>query len=440
MSSPATTTDLKIEFEPPSLIPCPITLSLVHLDITAEDLEKYPVVALTIPATPTTPAVKFNALLQETTTRCLMLESFYNECVANKAAGIREGPIKVEEPYYQKFSLASRGISHCVFQSALGELQEDSHWKNRSAPDFKVGGTSCVPISLDGHLFTPNFFLLDHILSSHDFESEIVAILGSSFLRENFIRAQWTSGGHQLKLPPVLSDPPDHLVVFTAGCCLSSGAGGNVGRAGYGIHFANLPLKDPADWDISSPLFAGEKHTNQRAELIAVIRALQLIKSRQIRCSQIQIRTDSTYVVQNMNEMVPQWRAIGYIDSKNMNVANADLFNRLDMLISYNRLRDGLSVSLEHITSEANSTAIALSKTGAVCVPGGPNFKVPNSDGSDESFVKTADRPMLVLSQESYEVMQPLIQWTPDGVHWLSFNSPPGNFLVQVDEPVSNST
>lgn len=141
-----------------------------------------------------------------------------------------------------------------------------------------------------------------------------------------------------------------------------------------------------------------------------------------------------------MNEMVPQWRAIGYIDSKNMNVANADLFNRLDMLISYNRLRDGLSVSLEHITSEANSTAIALSKTGAVCVPGGPNFKVPNSDGSDESFVKTADRPMLVLSQESYEVMQPLIQWTPDGVHWLSFNSPPGNFLVQVDEPVSNST
>lgn len=369
-----------------------------------------------------------------------MLESFYNECVAYKAAVIREGPIKVEEPYYQKFSLPSRGISHCVFQSALGELQDDSHWKNRSAPDFKVGGTSCVPVSLNGHLFTPNFFLLDHIFSSHDFESEIVAILGSSFLRENFIRAQWTSGGHELKLPRLLSDSIDKIAVFTSGCCLTSGAGGNVGRSGYGIHFANLPLDYPADWDISSPLFAGEKHTNQRAELIAVVRALQLIKSRQIRCSQIQIRTDSTYVVQSMNEMVPQWRAVGYVGSKNKSVANADLFNRLDMIISYYQLHDGLSVSLEHITREANSTAIALSKAGAGCVPGGPNFKVPNSDGSEESFVKTADRPMLVLSQETYEVMQPLIQWTPDGVHWLRFNSPPGSFLVQVNEPDPKST
>ena len=440
MSSQTTTSDLKVEFEPPSLIPCPITLSLVHLDITAEELEKFPVIALTIPATQMTPVVHFNALLQETTTRCLMLESFYNGYVANKAAVIREGHMKLEEAYYQKFSLASRGISHCVFQSALGELQEDSRWKNRSAPDFKVGGTSCVPVLLDGHLFTPNFFLLDHIISSHGFESDIVAILGSSFLRENFIRAQWTSGGHELKLPPVISNPVDHLAVFTAGCCLSSGVEGNRGRAGYGIHFGNPPLESPAEWDISSPLFAGEKHTNQRAELIAVIRALQLIKSRQIRCSRIQILTDSSYVVRNVNEMVPQWRAIGYIGSKNKNVANADLFSRLDMIISYYRLHDELNVSLEHITREANSTAIALSKAGAGCVPGGPNFKVPNPDGSEESFVKTADRPMLVLSQETYEVMQPLIQWTPDGVHWLRFNSPPRNFLVQVDEPVPNST
>lgn len=438
MSSKSTTADAKAEFEPPSLIPCPITLSLVHLDITAEELEKYPVIALTIPATSTTPAVHFNALLQETTTRCLMLESFYNECVANKAAVVSEGPVKLEESYYQKFSLASRGISHCVFQSALAELQEDSHWKNRSAPDFKVGGTSCVPISLDGHLFTPNFFLLDHIFSSSGFESDIVAILGSSFLRENFIRAQWTSDGHELKLPPVISDPIDHLAVFTAGCCLKGGAGGNVDRAGYGVHFANLPREDPADWDISSPLFAGEKHTNQRADLIAVIRALQLIKSRQISCSQIQIRTDSTYVVQSMKEMGPQWRTSGYASSLNKNVANADLFNRLDIMISYYRLHDEVSVSLEHITSEANSTAVALSKAGAGCVPGGPNFKVPNPDGSEESFVKTADRPMLVLSQETYEVMQPLIQWTPDGVHWVRFNSPPGNFLVQVDDLVPN--
>ena len=141
--------DPKVEFEPPSLIPCPITLSIVHLEIAAEELVKYPVTVLAIPATGMTPVVHFNAILQETATSCLMLESFCNEFVANKAT---------EGPYYQKFSLASRGISHFVFQSALGELQEDSHWRNRSAPDFKVVGTTCVPFTLDGHLFTPHFF------------------------------------------------------------------------------------------------------------------------------------------------------------------------------------------------------------------------------------------------------------------------------------------
>ena len=58
--------------------------------------------------------------------------------------------------------------------------------------------------------------------------------------------------------------------------------------------------------------------------------------------------------------MVPQWRAIGYIGSKNKNVANADLFNRLDMIISYYQLYDGLSVSVGRIAREANSTAIAM--------------------------------------------------------------------------------
>lgn len=116
-----------------------------------------------------------------------MLESFYNEFVANKAT---------ERPYYKKFSLASSGISHYVFQSALGELQENSHWRNRSAPDFKVVGITCVPVALDGHLFTLNFFLLDDIFSSHGLEAAIF-----------FILTQWTGGHELLKPPPLVTDP-----------------------------------------------------------------------------------------------------------------------------------------------------------------------------------------------------------------------------------------
>ena len=124
--------------------------------------------------------------------------------------------------------------------------------------------------SVDGHLFTPNFFLRHHIFPSHGFESEIVANLGSSFLRDYFIRAQWTSGVHELKLLP-LTDPVDHLAVFTAGSCLNSGTGQNVGRASYGIYFANLPLEYPADCDISSPLFARKTKTNVLSLLLLLV-------------------------------------------------------------------------------------------------------------------------------------------------------------------------
>ena len=79
MSSQSITTDLKVKFELPSLISCPITLSRVHLEIAADELVKYPVTVLEIPATGTTPVVHFNAILQKTTNSCLMVESFYNE-------------------------------------------------------------------------------------------------------------------------------------------------------------------------------------------------------------------------------------------------------------------------------------------------------------------------------------------------------------------------
>ena len=56
-------TDLKVKFKPPSLIPCPITLSLVYFEIAMDELVNYPVTVLKILATRTTPVVHFNAIL-----------------------------------------------------------------------------------------------------------------------------------------------------------------------------------------------------------------------------------------------------------------------------------------------------------------------------------------------------------------------------------------
>lgn len=67
-----------------------------------------------------------------------------------------------------------------------------------------------MPVSLDEHLFTLNFFLLDHIFSSHGLEAVVIAVLGSSFLRENYIRTQWTLGNYELMPSPLTTDPiPD---------------------------------------------------------------------------------------------------------------------------------------------------------------------------------------------------------------------------------------
>lgn len=99
MSSQSIETDLKAKIEPPSLIPCHITLGRVHLETALEELVQYLVTTLSIPATEGTSVIHFNAILQKSTNSCLMLESFYNEFLAIKAT---------EGPYYQKCSSDSQ--------------------------------------------------------------------------------------------------------------------------------------------------------------------------------------------------------------------------------------------------------------------------------------------------------------------------------------------
>ncbi len=137
---------------------------IVHFETDAEKLVNYPVTALEIPATKETPVIQFNAILEKQTNCSLMLESFYKEYIAIRAAG---------GPYYLNCSLKSQKISHCIFQNALGKLRDDANWKNRSAPIFKVVGTTCLRFAHDEHLFTLHFFLVDHIFSFHKLEKSM---------------------------------------------------------------------------------------------------------------------------------------------------------------------------------------------------------------------------------------------------------------------------
>lgn len=176
--------------------------------------------------------VKFKVIVQESTSNCLILESFYNRHIAGKT---------IDRRTYPKSSLADVGISRVAFSTSLGSLHHEDPLHDRSAPQFVAKGLSKVPVCHQGYKFTPACFVVDHIFQPHEFESKFVMVLGLDFLKDAFIRVQWSKSGFILELPPSPATM-DKLIIYTDGCCLSNGQSApNTARAGYGIYFPQLP-------------------------------------------------------------------------------------------------------------------------------------------------------------------------------------------------------
>ena len=76
-------------------------------------------------------------------------------------------------------------------------------------------------------------------------------------------------------------------------------------------------------------LHGGERETtNNRMELTAAIRALEVLK----RPCKVAHYTDSQYVRQGITEWLPQWHARGWKTANRKPVKNQDLWQRLDAL------------------------------------------------------------------------------------------------------------
>ncbi|HVC48769.1 MAG TPA: ribonuclease HI [Burkholderiales bacterium] len=104
--------------------------------------------------------------------------------------------------------------------------------------------------------------------------------------------------------------------IFTDGACK-----GNPGVGGWG---ALLQFKDK-----EREICGGELHTtNNRMELLAVINALDLLKTP----CRITLYTDSQYVQKGISEWLPNWKRRNWRTSSNQAVKNADLWQRLDDL------------------------------------------------------------------------------------------------------------
>lgn len=112
----------------------------------------------------------------------------------------------------------------------------------------------------------------------------------------------------------------DRVQIFTDGACK-----GNPGPGGWG---ALLRFKGT-----DKELCGGESMTtNNRMELLAVIRALEALTQR----FPVQVTTDSQYVKKGINEWINNWKRNGWKTSARKPVKNADLWQRLDELVAVN--------------------------------------------------------------------------------------------------------
>ena len=106
--------------------------------------------------------------------------------------------------------------------------------------------------------------------------------------------------------------------IYTDGACK-----GNPGPGGWGA----LILQG----DTKNEIYGGEANTtNNRMEIMAVIRALKTINAE----NEITVFTDSTYVQKGINEWIAKWKINGWRTSNKKEVKNKDLWVQLDNLTS----------------------------------------------------------------------------------------------------------
>ncbi|KAI8866205.1 RnaseH-domain-containing protein [Ramicandelaber brevisporus] len=132
-------------------------------------------------------------------------------------------------------------------------------------------------------------------------------------------------GGTYITLPPIEMVPQadriagsiteEHVVVYTDGSCLGNGMRGGGAAGGVGVFFGT---DDPRN---VSEALGGGRQTNNRAELTAVLRALQTVPARQ----PVEIRTDSKYTIDAMTKWRFGWQKNNFRTAGGGAVENADL-------------------------------------------------------------------------------------------------------------------
>lgn len=138
------------------------------------------------------------------------------------------------------------------------------------------------------------------------------------------------------------------VTIYTDGACK-----GNPGIGGWGAWLQSGSYE--------KSLCGGEAHTtNNRMELIAVIQGLGALKKP---CT-VDVYTDSQYVRQGVTQWIHNWKKNNWKTATKKPVKNADLWQRLDRLISNSPHTIQWHWVKGHAGIEGNEKADALANKG----------------------------------------------------------------------------
>ena len=149
-----------------------------------------------------------------------------------------------------------------------------------------------------------------------------------------------------------MNPDPKTVEIHTDGACK-----GNPGPGGWGalLRYGGVERE----------LFGGEAATtNNRMELTAVIEALTALK----RPSQVLLYLDSEYVRKGITEWIHGWKAKNWRTAARQPVKNADLWQRLDHLVSHGGHRIEWRWVKGHSGDPGNERADALANRGVESV------------------------------------------------------------------------
>ncbi len=135
--------------------------------------------------------------------------------------------------------------------------------------------------------------------------------------------------------------------IYTDGACKGNpGIGGWGALLKYGGH--------------EQEIYGGELHTtNNRMELLAVIRALEMLKRR----CKVRLHTDSQYVHKGMSQWIQSWKMRDWKTADKKPVKNVDLWQALDQLTQQHDI-EWIWVR-GHTGHEGNERADILANRGA---------------------------------------------------------------------------